>query len=554
MSFTRPVPALVVVSVFAIALCAGGVAAARADEINGHAALVPPTGPSPPSPLGRMNVEVRPADAGHAESSHFKVAVAALADTAYTMWADDPATADATLVQFDSFTTGHDGHATLDYDTRDGDPMPFGADLVDLGGKAIEMHDGSNATILEGTIPVAAGPSRPVVFRGVTDLTRPPALSPEDFAGRVRAEDHQADATHDAWSRLRIELRGVGDGVQLTLWGDDPATPAEDLVQFGTITADAHGHARFLRDTKKGDPLPFDASLADLAGKALEVQDDGGVAILVGSFPALHSPPARFPPLRGRGDLLPPGGAPPPPPAGRIDETVRAADAGHAERSLFRLRVEHLAADAEFTLWGDDPATSDAALTQFGSLTTGGTGRGAFVLDSQAGDPMPFGAALPDLAGKAVEVRDAGGAAVLVGEFPALPSPPEREPVLRGRANLTRPVDSESPNSVGRIVVEVHPATDDQPEWSRLRIELRGLAPFTQYTLFADDPATADATLVQFATLTTDGRGRVRATYDTRKSGALPFDATLIDLGGKPVEVRDAGDVVVLSGNFPTPQ
>lgn len=553
MSFTGPVRALVVTSVVAIALCAGRAAASAGDEVRGHAELTPPSGPAPPSPIGRMNVEIRPADAGHAASSHLRIAVAALADTAYTMWADDPATADATLVQFTSFTTGHDGHATLDYDTRDGDPMPFGADLLDLFGKPIEMHDGSDATILEGAIPVGAGPRRPPVFRGVSDLTRPPALSPEDFAGRVRAEFQEADATHAARSRLRIELRGLADGASLTLWGDDPATAGTDLVQLATLTADAHGHARFQRDTQRGDALPFDASLADLAGQALEVRDDGA-AILVGEFPTLQSPPVHEPSLRGRGDLLPPGGAPPPPPAGRIDETVRAADAGHAARSLLRLRVEHFAADAEFTLWGDDPATSGSALTQFGSLTTNGRGGGAFVLDSQDGDPMPFGAALADLAGKAVEVRDAGGGAVLVGEFPALPTPPDREPVLRGRTNLTRPVDAEFPSSVGRIAVEVHPETDEQPEWSRLRIELRGLAPFAQYALFTDDPATADASLVQFATLTTDGRGRVRATYDTRKGGALPLDATPADLGGRPVEVRDAADVVVLSGSFPTPQ
>jgi hypothetical protein len=470
------------------------------------------------------------------------------------MWADDPATADATLVQFDSFTTGHDGRATLDYDTRDGDPMPFGADLADLFGKPIAMHDGSDATILEGAIPVGTSPARRPVSRGVSDLARPPALATDDFAGRVRAERQEADAAHAERSRLRIELRGLEADAQVTLWGDDPATPAGDLVEFATLTSDTRGRARFLRDTQKGDALPFDATLADLGGKTLEVHDAGGAAILTGSFPVLHAPPARVPPLRGRGELLPPGGAPPPPPAGRIDETVRAVDAGHAERSLFRLRVEHLAADAEFTLWGDDPATPDTALTQFGSLTTDGRGRGAFVLDSQDGDPMPFGAALADLAGKAVEVRDAGGAAVLVGEFPTLPSPPEREPVLRGRANLTRPLASEFPNSVGRIAVEVHPATDDQPEWSRLRIELRGLAPSTQYALFTDDPATADASLVQFATLTTDARGRARARYDTRKGDALPLDATLADLGGLPVEVRDAAGAVVLSGSFPTPQ
>jgi hypothetical protein len=554
MSFTKPALALALLGLAGAVLCTGRADAGHRDDVRGHAILTTPSEPAPPAPEGRMDVEVRPDDAHHAASSRFRIAVSALADTAYTMWSDDPATADATLVQFAAFTTGPDGRASLDFDTRAGDPMPLGADLVDLFGKPIEIRDGSDSAILEGTIPVGTGPRRRPVSRGVSDLTRPPALASEEFAGRVRAEFQEADATHAARSRLRIELRGLDAGEQVTFWGDDPATPEADLAQFAMLTADPGGRARFHRDTQRGDPLPFDASLADLGGQALEVRDDGGAAILAGAFPALKSPPAHEPHLRGRGELLPPGGAPPPSPAGRIDESVRAADAGHAERSLFRLRVEHLAADAAFTLWGDDPATADAALTQFGSLTTDGGGRGKFVLDSQEGDPMPFGAALADLAGGAVEVRDAGGAAVLVGAFPALPSPPHPDPALHGRAVLTRPVDSELPKSVGRIDEHVQPATPSQSEWSRLRIDLRGLAPFTPYALFADDPATADGSLVEFATFTTNRRGGVRVTYDTRNGATLPFGATLADLGGRAVEVRDTAGTVVLSGDFPTPQ
>jgi hypothetical protein len=554
MSFTRSAFVFAASLLAVAALCAPRAAADPGDEVRGHASLVPPSGPAPPSPIGRMDVEVRAADAHHAASSQFRIVVSALADTAYTMWADDPATADPTLVQFASFTTGHDGHAALDYDTRDGDSMPFGASLVNLSGKAIEMRDGANATILAGTIPSVTGPGRPPVSRGVSDLTRPMALSAEDFAGRVRAEFHPADGAHAAWSRLRIELRGLDAHAQVTLWGDDPATPAADLVQFASVTADEHRHATLTFDTHEGDALPFSASLADLAGKALEVRDGAGAAILDGTFPALESPPAQEPTLHGRDVLLPPGGVPPPAPSGRIDESVRAADAGHAARSHLRLTVEHLAAGATFTLWADDPATPGTALTQFGSLTTDGKGRGALDLDSQDGDPMPFGASLADLAGKAVEVRDGGGAAVLAGEFPALPSPPRRPPSLHGRADLTRPAGSAFPYSVGRIDEEVRPATPGEPGSSRLRIEIRGLAPSTQYALFTDDPSTPDPALVQFTTLTTDANGRARKTYDTENGDTLPLGATLAALGGKPVEVRDTGGTVVLSGNFPTPQ
>src|SRR5262245_48539062 len=115
MSFTRPALALAASFLAAAALFGGRASADPGDEVHGHAKLAPPV-PPPPSPKGRMDVEIRSADAHHAASSHFKISVEALADTAYTMWADDPSTADATLVQFDSFTTGDDGHAKLDYD------------------------------------------------------------------------------------------------------------------------------------------------------------------------------------------------------------------------------------------------------------------------------------------------------------------------------------------------------------------------------------------------------------------------------------------------------
>jgi len=553
----RPGPMLLATALLAVASIAGRAPADPGGDVHAHAKLVPPGPPAPPSPSGKMDVELRAADAHHAAGSHFRISVSATADTAYTMWADDPGTADPALVQFASFTTGHDGRAALDYDSHDGDPMPFGASLADLGGKPIEMRDAANATILAGTIPVAAGKNRPATLHGQSDLARPVGSPFPDSVGRIRAEVHEADASHAAWSRLRIELSGLGARAQYALWADDPSTPAADLVQFGVVTTDRHGRARFVRDTRRGDALPFGASLADLGGKAIEIRDGAGVVALSGQFPVPQGPPEpkSGPPLHGHGDLLPPGGPLPPPPSGTIDEDVHAADAHHAARSHARISVEHLAADATFTLWADDPSTADSAPTQFGSLTTDAHGRGALDLDTHDGDPMPFGASLADLGGKSVEVRDGAGAAVLVGAFPTLVGPSQPPaPTLHGKADLTRPTDSPLPTSVGRLDEEVHPATPGRAEFSRLTIEVRGLAASTPYLLLADDPATPDTATSLFATVTTDAKGRARVTIDTNKGGALPFGASLADLAGHVVEVRDANDVLVLAGTFPTPR
>jgi hypothetical protein len=87
-------------------------------------------------------------------------------------------------------------------------------------------------------------------------------------------------------------------------------------------------------------------------------------------------------------------------------------------------------------------------------------------------------------------------------------------------------------------------------EWFRLRANKLGKK--ADYTLHCDDPATTeDASLVEFATVTTRGKGNINFRLDTRKDD-LPHGATAADLGGLVFELRDMDGVVVLAGPIPS--
>lgn len=87
-------------------------------------------------------------------------------------------------------------------------------------------------------------------------------------------------------SWFRLKTRRLDRSADYTIWADDPSTPGAELVQFDTVTTKRNGAFYYKGDTKKGDAMPFGATLADLSGMALEVRDAGGTTtILVGTVP-----------------------------------------------------------------------------------------------------------------------------------------------------------------------------------------------------------------------------------------------------------------------------
>jgi hypothetical protein len=132
--------------------------------------------------------------------------------------------------------------------------------------------------------------------------------------------------------------------------------------------------------------------------------------------------------------------------------------------------------------------------------------------------------------------------------------PPVGRP-SKGNTMLVPPVGDEGSNAKARHDVKHFPAHRARQERSRFRLKPRHLEGNTDYTLWADDPSTPGAELVQFDAFTTKRSGNYNYTKDTKKGDALPFGATLAELSGMAVEVRDAaGTTTVLVGLVPTTQ
>ena len=143
---------------------------------------------------------------------------------------------------------------------------------------------------------------------------------------------------------------------------------------------------------------------------------------------AIAKPGAR--PIAGRSTLAVAEVDPIDPNAkGRVDFKHFPGDVERerAERNWLRFRLRHLDKSGVYTLWADDPldlvdglvVVPDGAGGDF-TLTMNGGGNLNFRLDSKEGATMPFGRTLAELAGAAMEIRDANGATVLAGTFPTL--------------------------------------------------------------------------------------------------------------------------------------
>ncbi len=125
-------------------------------------------------------------------------------------------------------------------------------------------------------------------------------------------------------------------------------------------------------------------------------------------------------PSGARSILLPPDAAADQDAVGRLFVKHFPANSKRADRTWFKLKLRHLDADTEFTLWANDPATVSNELVQMDTFTTKRSGNYNYTKDTKKGAVVTFGAAIASLGGTAVEVRNSTGTVViLVGTIPA---------------------------------------------------------------------------------------------------------------------------------------
>ncbi len=128
---------------------------------GGKTMLTPPVGSPEGDAYAGLQVKYFPTHGRRAERSWFRAKVRRLEpSTDYTLWADDPATPEQTLVQFDSFTTGRTGSFNYSRDTKRGEALPFGMMLGNLAGRSVEVRDAAgNTTLLGGGVTSSVGPA-----------------------------------------------------------------------------------------------------------------------------------------------------------------------------------------------------------------------------------------------------------------------------------------------------------------------------------------------------------------------------------------------------------
>jgi len=99
---------------------------------------------------------------------------------------------------------------------------------------------------------------------------------------------------------------------------------------------------------------------------------------------------------------------------GRLNVKHFPAHHARVERTWFKLKLRHLDKDTDYTLWADDPSTEGTELVQFDTFTTKHSGSYNYSRDTKKGAALTFGAALTDLGGNAIEVRNAAGTVVIL--------------------------------------------------------------------------------------------------------------------------------------------
>jgi hypothetical protein len=342
---------------------------------------------------------------------------------------------------------------------------------------------------------------------------------------------------------LFVAVGGLAPGDYQVLLDDGTGT----LAAIGTITTKSFGHQDGENDADhafgflklEGDKLPFGAtSAADLGGRAMSVNDKDSKVVLAGKTPEVIIPKpithrARCPLSR-------------PDPAVDADaEGVIKLESGD-DRVVVKVHVRNLDPAKVYEVILTNPA--DSASESLGKITTNDDGVGKLKVDSDAGDPVPFGVAdIAALVGFGVKVNDPDGASVLVGTVCAESAPPDghhHPPTHPGpicEADLARPDPAPDADAAGEVEL-----------WSKaIVVEVKNLDSKATFDVVLTDPAEGGAS-------ETVGKikpfffGRGALAIFARPDAPLPFGKTAVaELAGFIVDVKDSTGASVLHGAVP---
>jgi hypothetical protein len=182
-------------------------------------------------------------------------------------------------------------------------------------------------------------------------------------------------------------------------------------------------------------------------------------------------------------------------------------------------------------------------------LQDGVQGRWKFELEADCEAPPILGVAdVADLTGRRVEVRSSSGITVLTGPLPALAAG-VGQGNFNHKSKLSLPASPASPKAKG----DVRSRYLAKKGQSELTVNVREVAKGNAYSLWIETAA-GSGVLENVPGLVAVGKsGKVARLHVNTKTGAgLPFGvATVSELAGRKLEVRDAQDIVHLTGIVP---
>ena len=203
---------------------------------------------------------------------------------------EDPSKEDG-FVSIGTATADSGGEAELEFETDEGDRLPFGVESVeDLAGFGVEVRlVSSGEPLLLGEVPDLPDPSqKPGMTPSSGEQGRGRGrLSPMGDGGRLECEIEIRTRPERGEERFKVELEGIAPGTPVALWIEDPGQGGEFKFVARRV-ADHDGEAEFKMAGGSSMPLGVDSVRELVSLEVRLVLDDGSDEILCAGFvPAL---------------------------------------------------------------------------------------------------------------------------------------------------------------------------------------------------------------------------------------------------------------------------